>query len=135
MLLQISAATTIRLARPTQNLEAAERFYGAGLGLSVLYRNNDPEEYASILIMGLPHAAWHLEFARPNGHVVVPMPTEEDLLVLYLGEKPSEETIQRLLENGGQRVAAPNPYWEQWGVTIRDPDGYRVVLCERQWAK
>ncbi|AWT36403.1 hypothetical protein GCM10008956_14900 [Deinococcus arenae] len=32
-----------------------------------------------------------------------------------------------------RRVTAPNPSWDRWGVTMRDPDGGRLVLCERTW--
>jgi hypothetical protein len=31
-------------------------------------------------------------------------------------------------------VLSPNPYWNEWGVTIEDPDGYRLVLCRRAWS-
>jgi len=30
-------------------------------------------------------------------------------------------------------VAARNPYWDRWGVTIVDPDGYLLVLSHRSW--
>jgi hypothetical protein len=38
-----------------------------------------------------------------------------------------------LVDAGGRRVAARNPYWDRWGVTIVDPDGYRLVLSHRTW--
>ena len=44
-----------------------------------------------------------------------------------------KDLIERLRTHGGTIVEALNPYWERWGVTIADPDGYRLVLCERQW--
>ena len=31
-------------------------------------------------------------------------------------------------------VLSPNPYWNEWGVTVEDPDGYRLVLCTRGWS-
>ncbi|MEV4098267.1 hypothetical protein [Streptosporangium saharense] len=33
------------------------------------------------------------------------------------------------------RVARPshNPYWDAHGVTLTDPDGYRLVLSTRSW--
>jgi len=34
---------------------------------------------------------------------------------------------------GGRRVPARNPYWETWGLTVEDPDGYRLVLSHRRW--
>jgi hypothetical protein len=42
--------------------------------------------------------------------------------------------ITRLTDAGGTRVAARNPYWDKWGVTIADPDGYRLVLSTRSWS-
>jgi hypothetical protein len=41
--------------------------------------------------------------------------------------------IGRLIEAGGTLVTARNPYWDRWGVTITDPDGYRLVLSTRSW--
>ncbi|WP_227488086.1 hypothetical protein [Brachybacterium subflavum] len=43
------------------------------------------------------------------------------------------EWISRTVSAGGVRVAARNPYWDTWGVTLRDPDGYLLVLCRRDW--
>ena len=60
-------------------------------------------------------------------------PTEEDLLVLYLDGVIDDDVVSRLIDAGGTRVAARNPYWERWGVTIADPDGYRLVLSSRSW--
>jgi hypothetical protein len=31
-------------------------------------------------------------------------------------------------------VRSYNPYWEEAGVTFEDPDGYRVVLQNAEWA-
>jgi hypothetical protein len=64
-----------------------------------------------------------------------PRPTEEDLLVLYVGGEVDEGVIRRLVDAGGTRVAARNPYWDRWGVTIADPDGYRLVLSSLSWPR
>jgi catechol 2,3-dioxygenase-like lactoylglutathione lyase family enzyme len=72
--------THLRLARPSRELATAERFWVDGLGLEVLYRVTDGHR---LLMVGWPCATWHLELVEdPN---VEPSPTEEDLLVLYLG--------------------------------------------------
>jgi hypothetical protein len=42
-------------------------------------------------------------------------------------------TIDRLVDAGGTSVASRNPYWDYGGVTITDPDGYRLVLTSRSW--
>ncbi|MGC5412327.1 VOC family protein, partial [Streptomyces sp. DT225] len=56
-----------------------------------------------------------------------------DLLVLYLDGPVPDALVARLLARGGTRVGSPNPYWNEWGVTVEDPDGYRLVLCRRSW--
>ncbi|MCQ6244192.1 VOC family protein [Streptomyces malaysiensis subsp. malaysiensis] len=126
----------IRIARPSRDLAAAERFWCAGLGLSVVYRaegGDRPGEH-DLLMVGWPDASWHLELVHEAAHPVEPRPTEEDLLVIYLDEAVPGELVTRLTQHGGTRVASPNPYWNEWGVTIEDPDGYRLVLCRRGWS-
>ncbi len=84
-------------------------------------------------MLGWPQAAWHLELVGdPNGETP-PSTTDEDLLVLYVGGPIDEEAVGRLVRAGGQQVAARNPCWDRWGVTIMDPDGYRLVLSHRSW--
>jgi hypothetical protein len=40
---------------------------------------------------------------------------------------------ERLEAAGGTRVDQ-GPYWNRWGVSVRDPDGYRLVLSRREWS-
>lgn len=129
----IDPGVPIRLARPCADLDAAERFYVAGLGLSVLWRasGDQPGEH-DLIMVGLPGAAWHLELVGGPRLATPPRPTDEDLLVLYLGEAVDEALVARLEEHGGRRVGQ-GPYWDRWGVTVADPDGYRLVLCTRAW--
>ncbi len=126
----------VRIARPSRDLAAAERFWRGGLGLSVLYRAESDGRPGThdLLMLGWPDASWHLELVHDPKHPVEPRPTEEDLLVVYLDEPVPEELPARLVEHGGRRVASPNPYWNEWGVTVEDPDGYRLVLCRRGWS-
>ncbi len=130
----MTLAPHLRVARPSRDLVAAERFWVAGLGMEVLYRAaaEVPGEH-ELLMVGWPAAAWHLELTRDPARPVVPVPTAEDLLVLYLGADPAPALLERLVHAGGRRVPAANPYWDQWGVTIEDQDGYRLVLCRRTW--
>ncbi|RII13948.1 Glyoxalase-like domain protein [Streptomyces sp. YIM 130001] len=125
----------LRIARPSRDLEAAERYWTGGLGLQVLYRttgSGGPGEH-DLLMVGAPDADWHLELTHQEHALVEPRPTEEDLLVLYFDGAVPEALLARLEEHGGTRVTSPNPYWNEWGVTVQDPDGYRLVLCTRAW--
>jgi len=122
----------VRIARPSRDLAAAERFWTEGLGLEVLWRTSpDSEGEHALLMVGWPQAGWHLELVE--GQQVRPRPTEEDLLVLYLDGPVPETLVQQVCEAGGRPVTSRNPYWDDWGVTLEDPDGYRLVLCRRGW--
>ena len=137
----------IRIARPSKDLTAAEHFWTQGLGMDVLFRTEAPpagrdpdddgsgdgERYA-LLMTGWRDAGWHLELALDPRSPVAPRPTDEDLLVIYLDGPVPDSLVERLERCGGTRVPARNPYWERWGVTVQDPDGYRLVLSTRGWA-
>lgn len=132
----IGGQAHIRIARPSRDLAAAERFWVSALGLTPVYRaegGEAPGEHA-LLMLGWPDAGWHLELVHEPAAPVEPRPTEEDLLVIYLAGAVPDELVARLVEHGGRRVASPNPYWNEWGVTIEDPDGYRLVLSVRDWS-
>lgn len=125
----------IRIARPSTDLSRAERFWVNGVGMDVLFRHEaatDSEEH-SLLMVGRVGDSWHLELTHNHNEPPTPSPTADDLLVIYLGHKPSESLIGKIKANGGKPVPAHNPYWDRWGATVEDPDGYRLVLCERTW--
>jgi catechol 2,3-dioxygenase-like lactoylglutathione lyase family enzyme len=128
------SASHLRIARPSADLGAAERFWVDGLGLDVLYRADESAEGGHALLMvGWPGAAWHLELVGDPNKATPAAPTEEDLLVLYVDGPVDDDVVRRLVDAGGTRVASRNPYWDEWGVTIADPDGYRLVLSTRSW--
>jgi catechol 2,3-dioxygenase-like lactoylglutathione lyase family enzyme len=133
----ISASYTIRIARPSLDLAAAERFYADGLGLSVLFRKDGRATGGAhdLLMVGPADARWHLELtvAVTESDAVTPSPTPEDLLVIYLESPISQEAVDRAVAHGGTVVPSSNPYWDEGGITIADPDGYRVVLTSRSW--
>jgi len=128
------AAAHLRIARPSRDLQQAERFWVHGAGMTVLYRTDpDGDGGHALLMVGWPRAAWHLELVGDPDGETPPAPTEEDLLVLYLGRPVPDALIERMAHAGGKVVPARNPYWDRWGVTIIDPDGYRLVLSHRTW--
>jgi catechol 2,3-dioxygenase-like lactoylglutathione lyase family enzyme len=125
----------LRVARPSDNLDALLRFYEQGLGLAVLYRFEDHDGFDGVML-GHPKAPYHFEFTTKRGHPVGRAPTEDNLLVFYLPEVVEwTEAVQRMRNAGFAPVAAFNPYWDHNGVTFEDPDGYRVVLQNATWER
>ncbi|MGW6833320.1 VOC family protein [Streptomyces sp. NPDC054949] len=130
----IDSRTHVRVARPSLDLEAAERFYVDGLGLDVLWRTSGHVSGEHDLVMvGPTGGGWHFELTHDPENPIPPSPTVDDLFVVYLGREPEPALVQRLIEHGGTRVSSHNPYWDDYGVTVADPDGYRLVLCSRTW--
>ncbi|MFJ1708250.1 VOC family protein [Kitasatospora sp. NPDC088346] len=130
----IDPSAHIRIARPCGDLAAAERFYVQGLGLEVLWRTTERVSGEhDLLMVGPAGGPWHFELTRDPERPIEPAPTVDDLFVLYLGAPVEESLVARLVAAGGTRVPAHNPYWDEHGVTVADPDGYRLVLCSRTW--
>lgn len=123
----------LRVARPTDNLEALLPFYRDGLGMSVLAEFRDHAGFDGVML-GYPGAGYHLEFTSCAGHVAGRAPTEDNLLVFYLPEIGEwNQAVARMQTYGFQPVPSFNPYWDVHGKTFEDPDGYRVVLQNAAW--
>jgi catechol 2,3-dioxygenase-like lactoylglutathione lyase family enzyme len=126
----------LRIARPCRDLEVARRFWVDGLGLSTLWRSppaSQTEGGHELLMVGWPGAAWHVELVQILENEMKPTPSEEDLLVLYVDGQIDSALVESLVQAGGRRVSHSNEYWNKWGVTIADMDGYLLVLCMRAW--
>jgi catechol 2,3-dioxygenase-like lactoylglutathione lyase family enzyme len=131
----MEAVPILRVARPTDNLEALLRFYEKGLGFRVLYRFEDHDGFDGVML-GRPGAPYHFEFTKKRGHTAGRAPTADNLLVFYLPDADDwKEAVQRLQGSGFDPVPSFNPYWDRDGVTFEDPDGYRVVLQKAAWAR
>ena len=123
------AVRQVRLARPTNRLDAVTAFYVDGLGLPRLGGFVDHDGYDGVFI-GLPGTPYHLELTRHEEGSPGDAPSAEHLLVLYLGTEQAVRAVaDRLARQGHTPVPADNPYWARIGaVTVPDPDGWRVVL-------
>lgn len=118
----------LRFARPTDKLREVIRFYCEGLGLRPLGSFENHAGYSGIML-GLPGSSVHLEFTEHEEGSPCPAPTKDNLLVLYIPDRSAlERIVSRMASMGYASVPPENPYWEQKGVTIEDPDGWRVVL-------
>ncbi|QPC46964.1 VOC family protein [Mangrovibacillus cuniculi] len=118
----------VRVARPTNNLQEIIQFYGEGLGLKQIGQFQNHEGYDGIMF-GMPDASYHLEFTQHKDGTPCPAPTKDNLLVFYIPIKEEVIRLERHLTSMGYKVVEPeNPYWNESGITIEDPDGWRVVL-------
>ncbi len=125
--------TVLRVARATERLNEVATFYQQGLGFTVLARFDDHAGFDGV-ILGSPHAPYHLEFTHEHGAPKPPEPHRESLLVFYLpGETDWREAVARLRKLGADPVPSHNPYWDLNGVTFEDPDGFRIVLQRGSW--
>jgi catechol 2,3-dioxygenase-like lactoylglutathione lyase family enzyme len=120
----------LRCARHTDRLDELVRFYRDGLDLPEIGRFESHDGYDGVFL-AVPGTGAHLEFTTGGRHAP-PEPHPETLLVLYLG---SDDAVAQALDRAGAAPVEPaNPYWRGLGVTIADPDGFRVVLVPRRSA-
>jgi catechol 2,3-dioxygenase-like lactoylglutathione lyase family enzyme len=114
----------VRVARHTNRLAQIVHFYRDGLGLREIGHFKDHEGYDGIFL-ALTGTEAHLEFTT-GGEQCTPAPHPDSLLVFYLG---SPDAVSDACERvDAQPVEPANPYWKAHGVTLVDPDGFRVVL-------
>lgn len=129
----MSDVRTLRVARPTNRLDAIAEMYRVGLGLMVLDRFLDHEGFSGV-ILGCAGHPYHLEFTTRPAHVVASVPDPDDLLVFYVPSESEWATrCARMIDAGFRHVASLNPYWDVAGRTFADLDGYRVVLQRAAW--
>ncbi|MDN4630445.1 VOC family protein [Sphingomonas sp. PsM26] len=129
----MTVVPTLRVARPTDNLDALLPFYRDGLGLRILYRFADHDGFDGIML-GSRGAPYHFEFTKAHGHIAGRSPTQDNLLVFYLPlVEEWQAAVDRLNAAGFPAVPAFNAYWDQQGRTFEDPDGYRVVIQNAAW--
>jgi catechol 2,3-dioxygenase-like lactoylglutathione lyase family enzyme len=124
----------LRIARHTLNLKPIIDFYTRILGLNVLGEFTNHASYDGVFL-GIQHLNWHLEFTT-TGESVDHQFDEDDLLVFYPeSEADFNEIIVRIEKNNIKKIAAKNPYWQENGITIKDPDGYRIVISPLKLSK
>jgi hypothetical protein len=121
----------VRVARPTRELGRVRLFYEQIVGLPVLASFTDHDGYDGV-IFGLPDERAQLELVR-SPHGDVPVPTNEDALVLYhCSGGAASDLVDRLERAGTPEITDDpmlNPYWPRRAARCYvDPDGYRLVV-------
>ncbi|WP_079478947.1 VOC family protein [Halobacillus salinus] len=121
-------ANQIRIARPTDKMEAVIEFYEKGLRLERVAEFHGHSGYDGV-VFGLPDLTYQLEFTTYESGSPCPAPSKDNLLIFYIEDEKELSTVSgRLSQMGYEEVEAENPYWKEKGVTIEDPDGWRIVL-------
>jgi catechol 2,3-dioxygenase-like lactoylglutathione lyase family enzyme len=127
-----TAATHIRIARPTSQLPELIEFYCDGLGLDRIDGFRNHQGFSGVMI-GLPGTDLHMEFTSHKDELeelVGQAPTQDNLLVFYLPDSATCDRIADRMAAAGHLTVEPvNPYWaDAKALTYQDPDGWRVVV-------
>lgn len=120
-----------RYARHTNNLDNLVNFYQNIIGLEKLGGFKDHNGYDGIFL-GFSDQDWHMEFTYSNDKADH-HPDRDDLIVFYLD---SEAQIQIIIDKAKQAAILPvisqNPYWNENGIELTDPDGFGVILTVKR---
>ncbi|MQP52284.1 MULTISPECIES: VOC family protein [unclassified Flavobacterium] len=120
---------TFRFARHTNNLEQVKSFYIDILGFELLGNFVKHNDYDGIFI-GKSNENWHLEFTKSEEVVHFDF-NEDDILVFYPNNKIEFDFIMNKIQSKKiEFVEAKNPYWNENGKMILDPDGYRIIISD-----
>lgn len=118
---------TLRVARHTNDLKRIEDFYVDVLGFEQLGGFQNHNNYDGIFI-GKSGLDWHFEFTQsesPAKHIF----DEDDVIVLYPKSiSDYKNLISKLEQSNISTITAANPFWNENGKMILDPDGYRIVI-------
>lgn len=107
--------------------------YQSGLNLEIIAQFENHDGFDGI-VLGYDNSPYHLEFTHHNGTTVGKSPTKDNLLVWYVPDKIIAAKYNNQLINAGfKRVKSYNPYWDKYGKTFEDIDGYRVVISGQNW--
>ena len=118
-----------RVARPTRDLARAIVFYRDVLGFPNTggFRDHDGYDGTFFALPGGGELELTAGPARPEPW------SDEDLLVLYVADRAAlQHWVDTMHANDVASVQAANPYWNRLGLTVLDPDGYRVVIAVRE---
>ncbi len=116
-----------RFARHTNDLVRLKTFYTNILGFELLGSFENHDNYNGIFI-GKSNLDWHLEFTQSNEKANHNF-DEDDLLVFYPETiQEYEHLISKIISEDIPFATSKNPYWNENGKMILDPDGYRIII-------
>ena len=116
-----------RVARHTNNLNLLITFYCDILNFEILGSFTNHDTYDGVFL-GKKGLNWHLEFTKSAVKVRHQF-DEDDILVFY--PKTSNDythILKKIKQNNIEIKKSKNPYWNENGVMIHDPDGYNIIV-------
>ncbi|MHC0441860.1 VOC family protein [Flavobacterium sp. 3-210] len=117
----------LRVARHTDDLKRIEDFYVNVLGFEQLGEFQNHNNYNGIFI-GKSGLDWHFEFTQSNNKATHTF-DEDDVIVLYPKSfLDYNNVINKIEHHNISTITAANPFWNENGKMIQDPDGYRIVI-------
>lgn len=116
-----------RNARHTNNLKQIEEFYTQIIGLELLFSFENHNNYSGIFLGKQGHD-WHLEFTTSKDKAIHKFDIE-DVMVFYPASNDEYmHIIKRIETNGIEKIKAKNPFWNENGIMIKDPDGFGIIV-------
>ncbi|MBE8724702.1 VOC family protein [Flavobacterium hungaricum] len=124
----------LRVARHTNDLKKIEDFYVNVLGFEKLGGFEKHDNYDGIFI-GKSGLDWNFEFTKSKVKAAHKF-DEDDIIVLYPKTiLDYNYLIDKIIDSNISIITAINPYWNENGKMIQDPDGYRIVISPLKAAK
>ena len=116
-----------RLARHTNKLELLIAFYCDILNFEILGSFINHDTYDGVFL-GRKGLNWHFEFTKSAVNAQHQF-DEDDILVFYPKSNNDYNKILRNIEQGQIKIKeSKNPYWNENGIMIQDPDGFNVII-------
>lgn len=117
----------LKNTRHTLNLNKTKEFYTKIIGLDVLGEFQNKEGYDGIFL-GKKDQNWLLEFTVSKNFPYHDF-DEDDLLIFYPDNTQEYEAIlNNIKTNNVIKWEPKNPYWKEYGIMIKDPDGYGIII-------
>ena len=118
----------IRIARHTNQLERMLHFYQQIIGLEKLGSFSNHEGYDGVFL-GIPGVPWHLEFTT-SSTAAEHHEDEDDFLVFYVKDQNEfDQFLQKFKDKNIPLLKAKNPYWNKYGIVIKDPDNFKIIVA------
>ena len=117
-----------RSARHTDNLKSIVEFYTNLLGLEVLFSFENHNDYSGAFLGKKDHD-WHLEFTTSKNKAEHEFDVEDVLVFYPTTQNEYDGIVERIETFNIEKIKAKNPFWDDNGIMIKDPDGFRVIIC------